>query len=166
MKIPNSRHRGERDNDQAMTSMIDVVFLLLIFFVCASIGQVGELLVRLDLSSGSTTTDAIRQKQPEQITLEIALKTDTDGNPQVSLLNSPDKFLKQRNGRFYRAADKRTLVDALKQLAEDPDMPVVLDIADDITSQDILTVHTAVHNAGFKSINFAVKASEANPAKR
>ena len=41
-----------------MTPMIDVVFLLLIFFVCASIGQIPESLLPTPLNSGSI--DSIR----------------------------------------------------------------------------------------------------------
>ena len=42
MKIPSSRDRQSLADGNTMTPMIDVVFLLLIFFVCASIGAVRE----------------------------------------------------------------------------------------------------------------------------
>ena len=39
MRVPSHHQDVERRDDLAMTPMIDVVFLLLIFFVCASLGQ-------------------------------------------------------------------------------------------------------------------------------
>ena len=43
MKIPSAHYDRQLDDSQAMTPLIDVVFLLLIFFVCASTDQVREL---------------------------------------------------------------------------------------------------------------------------
>ncbi len=65
MRIPTSRDRGDVRDDRSMTAMIDVVFLLLIFFVCASIGRMGELLVSTELSGGSIdAADFAKQPKP------------------------------------------------------------------------------------------------------
>ena len=54
VEVP-TQHRRDGDlNGGAMTPMIDVVFLLLVFFVCASIGQAPEVLLPAELSVGST----------------------------------------------------------------------------------------------------------------
>ena len=42
-----------------MTPLIDVVFLLLIFFVCASTGQIRESLLPTELSGGSIESAAV-----------------------------------------------------------------------------------------------------------
>ena len=53
MRIPTShRHADAGTIDQAMTPMIDVVFLLLIFFVCASVGQTADSLLPTELAAG------------------------------------------------------------------------------------------------------------------
>ena len=52
MRIPSSR-RLTLDNE-SMTPMIDVVFLLLVFFVCASVGQKPDSLLPAELSTGET----------------------------------------------------------------------------------------------------------------
>ena len=50
MQIPSySRRRADR-GDEAMTPMIDVVFLLLIFFICAAAGQVKEAVLPTEMS--------------------------------------------------------------------------------------------------------------------
>ena len=52
MRIPSQR-RSSLDNE-SMTPMIDVVFLLLVFFVCASVGQKPDRLLPAELSAGTT----------------------------------------------------------------------------------------------------------------
>ena len=48
-----------------MTPLIDVVFLLLIFFVCASTGQIRESLLPTELSGGSIeSAAAVPQERP------------------------------------------------------------------------------------------------------
>ena len=50
MRIPTSRDRGGFDANITMTPMIDIVFQLLIFFICASTGTVRDLLLETDLA--------------------------------------------------------------------------------------------------------------------
>ena len=66
MRVPTQR-RLSLDNE-SMTPMIDVVFLLLVFFVCASIGQKPESLLPAELASGSTETDVeLPAEDPEAL---------------------------------------------------------------------------------------------------
>ncbi|HCK54980.1 MAG TPA: hypothetical protein DIC23_17315, partial [Planctomycetaceae bacterium] len=53
MRVPSTHFHRQRDDSQAMTPLIDVVFLLLIFFVCASTDQVRESLLPTELSGGA-----------------------------------------------------------------------------------------------------------------
>ena len=62
MRIPSSRDR-RLAQDSTLTPMIDVVFLLLIFFVCASVGQIQELLLPADLPAGSIETATAPEPQ-------------------------------------------------------------------------------------------------------
>ena len=52
MRIPSRQREGDTDNT-AMTPMIDVIFQLLIFFICASAGQVQEAHLPTELAPGS-----------------------------------------------------------------------------------------------------------------
>lgn len=52
MRIPTSRYRTGFDANATMTPMIDIVFQLLIFFICASTGTVRDLLLQTDLAPG------------------------------------------------------------------------------------------------------------------
>ena len=65
MRVPSSRNHDDDASDRAMTPMIDVVFLLLIFFVCASAGQAIEETLPTHLNMGSIETDVLPQQDPE-----------------------------------------------------------------------------------------------------
>ncbi len=54
MKIPHSL-AGRREFSVSMTPMIDVVFLLLIFFVCKASFQIAEAVLPSPLATGGTT---------------------------------------------------------------------------------------------------------------
>ena len=65
MRIPSVHQRATDQDDSFMTPMIDVVFLLLIFFVCASIGQIRESHLPTPLAAGSVeVTDPVESPPP------------------------------------------------------------------------------------------------------
>ena len=123
--------------------MIDVVFLLLIFFVCASIGAVREDIMPTRLSAGTVTAaDPVEQ---EVWVTEIWVKlTDTDeGTVQLALNDRPI-------GSFDQ------LIQQLRALAEvTPDSPVILDIGPEVTCGDYMRAYDSCVAAHFESIHFA-----------
>ncbi len=57
MKIPRRpKHQGSLDGD-TMTPMIDVVFLLLVFFICASVGGTADRLLPAELKGNTQAAD-------------------------------------------------------------------------------------------------------------
>lgn len=154
MKIP-SHHNTRRDiQDQAtMTPMIDVVFLLLIFFISASANQIREFLLPTELASGSIeSTETESQEKPLG---EVWLKLKRENNQTIVELNE----------REYAQFDqlKNTLTE-LASLA--PEIPVILDIEENVSLGEMIRVYDTSLAAGFYSIHFATDANKVNPKKK
>jgi biopolymer transport protein ExbD len=145
MRLPVHQDRHSAQDSMAMTSMIDVVFLLLIFFVCAASGQIHESQLATDLAPGSIeSTEIVDAPKPLG---EVWLR------------------LKQRAGGTVVEVKEReyedfaSLQETLALLAEvAPEIPVILDIDADVPLGDMIRVYDACRTAQFESIHFAAKA--------
>jgi len=130
-----------------MTPMIDVVFLLLIFFVCAASFQVIEDVLPTELPpAGAVESPELPPEIQElgQVTLRLYLQ---DARPVVEL-----------NGRPYAVqGELRTRLMEAAKLA--PEVPVVLDIAADVPMGFVVEVYDLCRVAGFETINFAASAA-------
>jgi biopolymer transport protein ExbD len=131
-----------------MTPMIDVVFLLLVFFVCAAASQIHEQLLPAEMAAGSIDS-AQAQSEPRPFG-EIWL------------------FLKMRQGRISVQLNQggtqfRDLDQLSRQLqllaAATTDVPIILDIEADVPLGDMITVYDACYAQEFRSIHFATRAS-------
>jgi biopolymer transport protein ExbD len=145
MKIPSFTRHEERDEAMSMTPMIDVVFLLLIFFVCASIGQQKELLLSTPISGGAvqaeTPPENLEQPKPDRVYLKLlridgSTVTDLDGR----LIEEPDEV--------------RKLLVNLATVA--PDIPVVIDTAPEVPLGDMIGLYDICRSVDFETINFAI----------
>lgn len=143
MRIPTSRQRpSQADMQTAMTPLIDVVFQLLIFFICASTGHMKELLLPTDFHAGDVgaATDLEREKPL--------------GEVWIGLKRSNDETVAFLEGREFRDLDQ--LNATLKTLATAaPEIPVNLDIEGDVPIGDLIHVYDACRSAKFRFINFA-----------
>ena len=149
MRIPSSR-RDDDDSDRAMTPMIDVVFLLLIFFVCASAGQALEETLPTRLNIGSLKSDILAEDNPDPKKDEVWLTLKQSG---------VNKTIIDMNGNEY--TDFALLGETLKQLSKvASDLPVILDINKDVPMGKVLHVYDLCRAADFESVNFA-----ANPQR-
>ena len=146
MRIPSAhRHADAGTIDQAMTPMIDVVFLLLIFFVCASVGQTVEAVLPTELAAGNI---AAQQPEPPPEQLEPLW---------IRLIRLPDHTEAELNGtRHANLDDLSGILTGLAQAEAAGDIPVVLDISHDVPVGDALRVYDECLAAGFASIDFAV----------
>lgn len=129
-----------------MTPMIDVVFLLLIFFVVTASTQIRELLLPADLAA----TGSVETPQPPEakdpliveVTLKLTVSPET-GRTTVDMNGTPYDDLQQ-------------LKEQLRLLAElGPENPVILDIAGDVPLGEIVDVYDTCQAAGFQSVSFA-----------
>ncbi|QDT28713.1 Biopolymer transport protein ExbD/TolR [Gimesia panareensis] len=136
-----------------MTPMIDVVFLLLIFFISASANQIREFLLPTELATGSIeSTETVPQEKPL-------------GEVWLKLKRRDDQTIVELNDREYAQFDqlKQTLTE-LAALA--PEIPVILDINEDVPLGEMIRTYDTCLAAGFQSINFATDASKVSPPKK
>ncbi len=151
MRLP-IRSRSVEDDADPMTSMIDVVFLLLVFFICASIGSVADRLLPANLQGTTTaapeSTDAAERWEhpPIQIRLQPAddAGSEPQASPQVLLNGQPLQNLPELHSRLTQLA------------AIDPSAPVVLSIHDDIRVQDFVSIYDLCQRLKLERISFAV----------
>ena len=150
MKIPNSRGRDDLASNQSMTPMIDVVFLLLIFFVCAAAGIVRESILPADIGTGSieSAEDIQPRERPfGEIWLFVDYQRDGPTTVQVN-----------KGGQVF--ADPDELRETLLLLAETTtEIPVILDIAPTVPYGDLIEVYDACYEANFASVQFATDAA-------
>ena len=140
--LPRERDFGE---SQTMTPMIDIVFLLLVFFVCVASDQVIEMTLPTELAAGSVEA---RQLEPQETwSTEIHLR----------LFNSPqqENASIEMNGRVF--TDYAQFQKTLSALADvSRDSPVILDIDDEVALRDVVAVYDACRASEFESIHFAM----------
>ena len=145
MKIPSFTRYEERSEEMSMTPMIDVVFLLLIFFVCASIGQQKELLLSTPISGGAvkaeTPPENLEQPKPDRVYLK--------------LLRIDGKTVTDLDGRLIEEqAEVRDLLVNLATVA--PNIPVVIDTAPEVPLGDMIALYDICRSVDFETINFAI----------
>lgn len=142
MKLPQFQP-GRRNIDVKMTPMIDVVFLLLIFFVCTASFQIAEhALPTYLLAVESSTAQAGPKDQPELERLVVAGSQD-DGTTVWTV-----------NQRICRTAAE--LQQVFAEIARiDRTLPIVFDVADDVPLGRMIEVYDLCRIAGFTSIQFA-----------
>ena len=149
MRIPRySTHRQDR-GDEAMTPMIDVVFLLLIFFVCAAAGQIKEAVLPAELTApGEVESETSAERDPWVVDVWLTIDTDDAGRTRVDM-----------NGLEYSPVE--TIAEPLRALADvSADSPVILKIGQNVPMQQWVAVYDLCEASGFESVNFAVRAED------
>ena len=142
MRIPTHRHEVE---NTSMTPMIDVIFQLLIFFVCASAGQTVESHLPTELAAGSVESAApvVVERPFGEVWLRLKQRAD-------------DVTVVELNDREY--SDEPSLRKTLLALAETmPEIPVILDIEGAVPLGDVVRVYDACQSAQFRKVSFATK---------
>jgi len=150
MRIPRYHQETSIRSNSAMTPMIDVVFLLLIFFVCASIGQRIEFSAPADTSGGSVDSTTI--EKPDQILdpVWIILQRNAEQTKTTVQLN-------REGERYEDFAQFKTSLDTIAEFGRE-EIPVILDIADDVPAGDMLIIYALCRQARFQEIRFATDA--------
>jgi biopolymer transport protein ExbD len=150
MRIPSYLHHEDIRQDQTMTPLIDIVFLLLIFFVCASIGQIRDSLLPTELAAGGIAST--EQPEPERPFGEVWLfLSRTDDGRTLVQINEGGQSFDVNTGEYERF---RQVISSLSEQAAE--IPVNLDIAPDVPLGDMIRVYDACYAAEFRSVNFAI----------
>ncbi len=150
MRIPSTHSRSDRSRDNdVMTPMIDIVFLLLIFFVVAAAGQVQESLLPTELAAaGNIESEEPLERDPWIVEVWLRLRTSVAGQTVIDM-----------NGTEY--ANVEALAAPLHALADlSPENPVILDNGPHVPMRDVIAVYDLSRAAGFESINFAAKSED------
>ncbi|MEZ6062214.1 MAG: biopolymer transporter ExbD [Planctomycetaceae bacterium] len=150
MRIPSHHNRRSSLDAETMTPMIDVVFLLLVFFVCASIGQTPDALLPAELRAGVTDSkveiaepDPDEWKSPEVM---IRLRA-PDGAGRVGI---------EVNDRIVSGPGELTAT--LARLADlDRRSRIILDVDDAVPTQQFIAVYDLCQSLSFEVISFAVR---------
>lgn len=136
---------------EAMTPMIDVVFLLLVFFVCASIGRTPDALLPAPLKGNSELLPDVPQDDIdpfERPLIRIRLDVMPDGTTEFRMNQSV-------------VGDENELQQRLTQLAGlAPDSRVILDVQDDVAVQKFIAVYDVCQSLQLNDISFAVPVRE------
>jgi biopolymer transport protein ExbD len=144
MRVP-SHHDDRRQTDIAMTPMIDVVFQLMIFFICTASFQLAEELLptSLAVASGSSTPSPI-EMEPDLERI-VVRATHADGKTHWIVNERPCETV----------AEARQVLRAAAEI--DPSLPVILDVAGEVPLGDMIDVYDLCRLERFEKIQFAAK---------
>lgn len=143
---PIASHR-DRSQSVPMTPMIDVVFQLLIFFICtASFQQLEELLPTHMLTQGTSKVAVETKEEPERHEPIIVNLAQVNGQTTWAIA-----------GRQLSGMDEVRQV--LSALGGEPalraHLPVILDIAPDVPLGNVIDVYDLCLAIRFEKIKFA-----------
>lgn len=147
MKRPSIFNGTRRELEIKMTPMIDVVFLLLVFFVWTASFHAVEYLLPSSLSQKQGTDQTTNQAEPppevefEDIVIRI---TFVDDRPAWSVNGQPAASLTEVHDRLTLVADIKT------------DSPVILHPDESVPVGNVIDVYDATRLAGFSQIQFAI----------
>lgn len=130
--------------DLNLTSMIDVIFLLLIFFVFTSDFKEPEKLLPTNLSAPGSVASAATLSQEARDLGKITIRIAVAGDEIVWSVDG-------RRAESFEAVEA-TLV-ALQEI--DPNVPVVVDPDRAVPIEKVLDAYDAARRAGLSKIKFA-----------
>ncbi len=140
-----SYHRNDRGRlDVKMTPMIDVIFLLLIFFVCTASFQPPEEILPTRLSMPGVVESAV-EIDPELLDLDEIV---------VKVLWREGRAHWQINGRDYDSLE--TVGEVLTAASSvQSDLPVILDIEPFVPMEDVIDLYDICRAIGLEQVRFA-----------
>ncbi len=145
MRVPSHITRADSRRDATMTPMIDVVFLLLIFFLCTASFQIHEQVLPSDLRFERSEGDRAGELAQPLVDLErVIVKISwADGRPAWEVNRRPQ-------------ASWSDLVEVLAAAAAvEPDLPILLDPANAVPLGHVIEVYDLSRGLGFTTIQFA-----------
>lgn len=151
MRVPhaNVRTSADVDIDSAMTPMIDVVFLLLVFFVWTASFQIAEQVMPAQLSSqlGTDPTPLVQPSTEDDLE-DIIIKVRFDGDAAWSI-----------NGRELR--DAQAVEQRLASIARvDAAATVIIHPEKNVPLDYVIETYDRAKLTGFTSVSFAVNGNQ------
>lgn len=146
MRRPSIYSNRRSSLELKMTPMIDVIFLLLVFFVWTASFQIVEQVLPSTLSavSGSQPADITQPPPPEADFDEIVVRIQqSDGRPQWLVNDTPLATLAE-------VKTKLTNIAAIKR-----DAPVILHPDKNVPLGEVIDVWDISRIAGFEKVQFA-----------
>ena len=145
MRVPSVFSSSTHRPDVAMTPMIDVVFLLLIFFLWTASFQIVELQLPSKLSrlsgAGSSDNTDLQEEDFETVVVRIRIQ----GTRLLwSVNDQPALNLQEVRARLKQVASIRV------------DLPVLVDPEETIPLGDVLDVYDSARQEGFTNIQFTI----------
>lgn len=146
MRRPPYRRSDQGRFDATMTPMIDVVFLLLIFFLCTANFQVlEELLPTRLLAQGAVAADLPLDPELQELE-EVVIHLQAPGGQLEWVVN---------DRRYPQLAQVRAILFALAEVQSE--LPVVLDVDPDVPLGDVIDLYDVCRLAGFQQVQFAAR---------
>ena len=142
VRLGSSEHRGGADANSWMTPMIDVLFQLLIYFLCTTGYSEPESLLPTELPAEAKQARPAKQRRPaDEIKVVIGLH-DEPNRPSIEL-----------NGRALNGlADLRQQLIKLARASQD--LRISLDISPTVTLERIVQVYDECLAAGLSKVSF------------
>ena len=135
-----------------MTPMIDVVFMLLIFFVWTTSFQVPELMLPSSIISELSGQGSQTEVDPDMLDLErVVVRIGWDGEPRWMVNDGPAETLQD-------VALRLRAVGSVKS-----DLPVLVDPVPAVPLGHVINVYDLARLAGFQNVQFATTAEGATP---
>jgi biopolymer transport protein ExbD len=140
--------RPRRPVEIAMTPMIDVIFLLLVFFLATSSFQKVENLLPAGISQEASSEQGSSSDPPpttDEMVEQVVIKISGDADStEITLNDSP-------------IADLATLAQRLQTISEiKTDLPVIVDPSPDVPVETAIAAYDAARQAAFLRVYFAV----------
>jgi biopolymer transport protein ExbD len=142
MRVPHS-HLDRQSLDVPMTPMIDVVFQLLIFFICTASFQMVEQLLPTSLAAASRGSSATRDQLEPQLEQIVVRGDREETRTRWTVNDRPCESL----------AEVERVLRAVAEI--DRSLPVILDVAPDVPLGDMIDVYDRCRIVGFEKIQFA-----------
>jgi biopolymer transport protein ExbD len=143
MRLP-TRH-GRTETDIAMTPMIDVVFQLLIFFICTASFQATEAVLPMGLAVKGDPVAASAVDAAPELARVVVRAERIGGQTQWIVNERPSSSLSDV---------RRSLIDVAKL---DRSRPITLDVAGDVPLGDMIDAYDLCRLVGLERIEFAVE---------
>jgi biopolymer transport protein ExbD len=136
--------RKPKTPELKMTPMIDVIFLLLVFFVCTANFMPLEGILPTNMSLSGRSAVEIMLPKPEN--LDVArIHLTFDGSPHWQVEGNQCRSLRE----------VRTILQKLREIRQD--IPVIIDSNENVPMEHVIDVYDVCRIAGLSQIQFAAK---------